>query len=527
MRFLSVNLDSFLIELSDLTETMALFRHLQHAKHVAIVDMIPAAKTILVQFNSLMIEQQQLTHWIAQQKIRCDDIVAGREVIIDVQYDGEDLISVAELLGMSTREVIQRHTEAAWQVAFIGFAPGFGYLIRPDQPFGSVPRLASPRKKIPAGSVGLAGEYSGVYPKESPGGWQLIGRTHEQMWDVHREFPAHLMPGNQIIFRDRTSQSVTVNIPKVFKQSSKNIQQGEAVLEILQSGMQTLLQDEGRVQQFSLGVGVGGALDKYAMHLANRCVGNPDNATVLEILNGGFKAKILAPMVIAITGAQGQVHVDYADGTSGFLPCSKAVALDQGDVMQIAQPTHGLRHYVAIRGGIAAEPILGSTSFDTLAELGTTPLKAGDQVHVADLAVQAVADIESIAQTLPQAGDVVELDFVLGPRTDWFKPESLDLLFEQTWLVTNEINRIGLRLKGEYALQRCVEKELPSEGTCVGALQVPPNGQPVLFMNDHPLTGGYPVIGAVANDHLDLVAQIPSGCLIKFKKVSIFMDELL
>ncbi|MEB3753723.1 5-oxoprolinase/urea amidolyase family protein [Acinetobacter sp. MD2(2019)] len=527
MRFLPVNLDSFLIELSDLKETMLLFRHLQASNHMAIVDMIPAAKTILVQFNPMIFAKEALIDWITQQKLDSEVVVDGREIILDVHYDGEDLDSVAERIGLFRKELVHRHTEKDWQVAFIGFAPGFGYLVRSDLPFGSVPRLDSPRKKIPAGSVGLAGEYSGVYPKESPGGWQLIGRTQAQMWDVNRESPALLMPGNRIVFCDKTSNPVSVSVLKTLSKANEIEPQSTPVLEVLKSGMQTLLQDAGRLKQFSLGVGIGGALDQSAMHDANFCVGNPAHAAVLEILNGGFSVRILKPTVIAITGAKSQIQVNYADNSKATLPSATAIALDTGDKLHILPPTHGLRNYLAIRGGIEAESILGSKGFDTLAELGTPPLKSTDRLYAANMPVQAVAVPNSTLPELPKIGDVVELDIILGPRTDWFDEQSLDSLFNQTWEVSNEINRIGLRLKGEKPLQRFIQHELPSEGTCIGALQVPPNGQPVLFMNDHPLTGGYPVIAAVANYHLDLVAQIPAGCSIRFKQISVFMDQSL
>lgn len=121
---------------------------------------------------------------------------------------------------------------------------------------------------------------------------------------------------------------------------------------------------------------------------------------------------------------------------------------------------------------------------------------------------------------LPQPGDTVTLDVVLGPRTDWFTPQGLAMLTGQTWQVTQQSNRVGMRLHGAQPLERAVHDELPSEGTVLGAIQVPISGQPVLFLADHPLTGGYPVIAALASHHLDLAAQIPVGCHIQFKVVA-------
>ncbi|MFM7811199.1 MAG: allophanate hydrolase, partial [Acinetobacter junii] len=147
----------------------------------------------------------------------------------------------------------------------------------------------------------------------------------------------------------------------------------------------------------------------------------------------------------------------------------------------------------------------------------------GDQIYSAQLKTYPV-ELNHFVQTKPKVGDEIIIDVYLGPRTDWFSTDSLELFFNQRWQVSAESNRIGLRLSGEKPLVREIDKELPSEGCCTGAIQVPPNGQPVLFMNDHPITGGYPVIASVAAYHLDLIAQIPTGCFIQFRQISDFMD---
>ena len=523
MRFLAVNLNSFLIELNDPEHTVALFRHLERIKHPHIVEMIPAATTILIYFDHLNTEVSELLPWIKSQKIELQQQHFMQEVVIDLIYDGPDLHHVAELLGITVSEVIHRHSNSCWNVAFIGFAPGFGYLNSPDRPFGSIPRLSSPRKKIQAGSVALAGEYTGIYPKDSPGGWQLIGSTPQQMWDIHRDPPALLRAGDQVVFHDITHHPSHVVVPEM-KVAWQLEQYLQPVFELLQTGLQSLVQDQGRAQKAALGVGRSGAMDQTALFQANRIVGNPDDAAVIEVLNGGLKLKVLQPTLVAITGAESNIWVSYAGKTKVKVPDYLPIALDSGDLIYIDSPQAGLRHYLAIRGGIAAEKILGSASFDTLAELGTPPLKPHDFIYSADLPVTSVLVNEIRLERLPKVGDVIEVDVILGPRTDWFAPESLSHFFQQQWLVTQESNRIGLRLSAELPLQRQIHDELASEGTCTGALQIPSNGQPVLFMNDHPLTGGYPVLGAVANYHLDCIAQIPPGCLIQFRQKSEILE---
>lgn len=526
MRFLSVSANSFLIEFSHLSETTNFFRYLKQQHHSAILDMIPAEKTIFIEYSAFLIEQKQLIEWIAKQQVKDIAPEMGEEVIIPVSYKGIDLAPVAELLGITVAEVIKRHTENEWKVAFIGFSPGFGYLNSENAPFGSVPRLSSPRKQITMGAVALAGEYSGIYPKNSPGGWQLIGRTDEKMWDIYRNPPALLLPGRRVIFKDNKNGSSIFVASSIKEIGAVEQKEGrEAVLKILKSGMQTLIQDEGRHGQFALGVGVGGVMDKRAMQYANECVGNQIHSAVLEILNGGFQAEIQQHTVIAVTGAEAEVSIQYKDGHTVEASTYEAIALDVGDQIKIKTPRAGLRNYLAIRGGIDAPKILGSRSFDTLAELGAAPLKQGDNVYVEQSIVGAIPfNISFQKLSLPTSSNIVILDVILGPRLDWFDADSIRILSSQDWLVTSDINRIGLRLHGNEPLKRIKHEELPSEGTAIGALQIPPNGQPVLFMNDHPLTGGYPVIATVADYHLDLVAQIPTGCRIQFHPISEFMD---
>jgi biotin-dependent carboxylase-like uncharacterized protein len=295
------------------------------------------------------------------------------------------------------------------------------------------------------------------------------------------------------------------------------------VLRVKNVGLQVLIQDEGRKNLAELGVGRAGAMDQKAFRQANLIVGNPKNAAVIEVLNGGLRLQVLEPTVIAVTGAETEVWITYIGADKVKVALYQPIALDYGDEIYISAPSAGIRNYIALRGGIAVEQVLESASYDSLAELGTKPIQVGDEIHSAQLKTQPVS-LNVIPIKLPKRDEIIEIDLVLGPRTDWFAEESLDLLFKQTWLVSTESNRIGLRLVGDQPLTRQFEQELPSEGCCTGALQIPPNGQPVLFMNDHPITGGYPVIAAVASYHLDLIAQIPAGCHIQFRKISDFMD---
>ncbi|NIL90992.1 allophanate hydrolase [Rhodococcoides fascians] len=197
MRLLPAGENALLIEFADLPETMSYHRSMVRERPDAVVDLVPAARTVLVIFDGA---PAPILEWVAALEPAVDDPTAASEAVtIPVTYDGADLDDVARLTGLSTAEVVAAHTEQTWTVAFGGFAPGFGYLVGTDTRL-HVPRRDSPRTSVPAGAVGLAGEFSGIYPRSSPGGWQLIGRSDVTLWDSERTPPALLTPGTTVRF---------------------------------------------------------------------------------------------------------------------------------------------------------------------------------------------------------------------------------------------------------------------------------------------------------------------------------------
>lgn len=192
---------ALLVECESTDEALAVTLQVRQAAIPGVVDVVPAARTVLIE-----VESSRLQEATRAQVSRLDVASAsstaspGADVVIDVKYDGDDLAEVAALTGLDVRAVVEAHTATAWRVGFCGFAPGFAYLIDGD-PRLHVPRKPEPRTRVPAGAVGLAGEFSGIYPRESPGGWQLIGHTDASMWDVRRSEPALLTPGMRVRFR--------------------------------------------------------------------------------------------------------------------------------------------------------------------------------------------------------------------------------------------------------------------------------------------------------------------------------------
>ena len=197
MRILTASDRALLVEAADLDEAMRL--NLAWRGLPGIIERVPGARTVLVHFDPTRISAATLAELLESTELGDGRVQDAGEVTIPVQYDGEDLAETAALLGVSSDELVDRHLAAHWQVAFSGFAPGFGYIVGSD-PLFDVPRRPSPRTRVPAGAVALAGEFTGVYPRESPGGWQLIGHTDAVLWDPRREPAALLRPGVRVRF---------------------------------------------------------------------------------------------------------------------------------------------------------------------------------------------------------------------------------------------------------------------------------------------------------------------------------------
>ncbi|KQO97409.1 5-oxoprolinase subunit B family protein [Leifsonia sp. Leaf264] len=201
-RFLPMGDRALLIELDSLDAVLALHSALQPGRPGGVIDLVPAARTVLVTVDPAQLSLSEARRWVegaAAAPFADVAAVGTNPVVIPMRYDGPDLASLAAALELRPAELVERHLAATWRVAFSGFAPGFGYLVSADWTF-DVPRLASPRTRVPAGSVGLAGEFSGVYPRSSPGGWQLIGTTEAVLWNPEAASPALLIPGGTVRF---------------------------------------------------------------------------------------------------------------------------------------------------------------------------------------------------------------------------------------------------------------------------------------------------------------------------------------
>lgn len=279
-------------------------------------------------------------------------------------------------------------------------------------------------------------------------------------------------------------------------------------LRVVTAGPQLLVQDLGRPGWAYLGVGRSGAADREALRLANRLVGNPEDAAAFEVLLGPATLRFAGGGLVAVTGARLRVRVGDVDRHQ-----DGPVEVADGDDLRLGPAERGLRAYLAVRGGLDASPTLGSCAADTLSGLGPAPLRDGDEVAVG----VAGTPWPGVDQApVPPAPDPVVLRVVPGPRDDWFTDGTLDVLMRSTWTVSSDTDRVGTRLDGPE-LTRRTGGELASEGIVRGALQVPPHGRPVVMGPDHPVTGGYPVLATVVDADADLLAQARPGAGARFR----------
>ncbi|ANR62072.1 hypothetical protein C627_05455 [Corynebacterium glutamicum ZL-6] len=287
---------------------------------------------------------------------------------------------------------------------------------------------------------------------------------------------------------------------------------------VISTGPQAIFQDRGRFGFASAGVGTSGSFDRLSAARANHALGNDPNATVVEILLGGFEVETLHTTSIVFTGTEAEVMVRTAGGQSKNATTNTIIDVAAGERIRVEPATYGMRAYFAARGGFAVEKTLGSASTDLISHMGPRPIEPGDVIDVAtDIADSQWWPKLRQLPTLWKRMPTETLTVIRGPRDKWFTQESLNNFFTQVFTVSNDSNRIGLRMHSSEPIQRRVEGELKSEGMVRGSIQIPPGGNPVVFGPDHPVTGGYPVIAVLTSRSCDRSAQLLPGDKVRFK----------
>ncbi len=444
--------------------------------------------------------------------------VPGRRIELPCVYDGEDLASVAAAVGVSAAELVRMHAERDYRVFLIGFTPGFPYLGMAD-PRLDLPRRATPRVRVPAGSVAVARAQTGVYPWVSPGGWHLIGRTDPALlFDPGRTPPSACLPGDRVRF---------VPVARLPDRAPKRPEPPAAAapptLEVERGGLLTTVQDLGRPGFRRYGVPVSGAADPVALAWANRAVGNPDGAAGLETTLPGPVLRFRRAVLAALGGADHGAILRLPGGNAWRVPVGTSFLAPAGSVLRFDGPPAGLRACLALAGGIEAPPVLGSRSTYLTAGFGGLegrPLRAGDRLATGPTPPAAREGRYCPRARRPPFRGALPLRLSLGPQHDCFSGECRRTLGERRFTVSNDSNRMGVRLDGPPLDHRPGREEIVSDANPPGTVQVPPGGRPIVMGADQGTTGGYPKLGSVVAPDLARLAQALPGAEVRFEIVS-------
>jgi len=478
-----------------------------------VVETVPAFRSLLLVLDPLTADRDRLRDEIMRQAhdVRPDPAGTGRTVEIPVVYGGEagpDLADVARTHGLTVREAVELHSRQDYLVFMLGFAPGFPYMgILPEGL--RTPRLASPRTRVPAGSVAIADALTGIYPLATAGGWRLIGRTPQVLYNPRTPDPVLLRPGDRVRFIPVTSAA--------FRTAPAEPGPGtpaRPALEVRDAGLYTTVQDLGRFGYRSLGVPSAGAMDPLALQLANLLVGNPRHAAAIELTVPGPVLRAVDRLTVAITGADLSAVVDGRE-----VELDTPLPVRAGQTLSFGAPREGVWAYVAVTGGIDVPPVLGSASTYVPGGLGGprgSRLRAGEILGRGEGSRRHSAP-RTVPVVIPSAD--VAVRFIPGLQDAWFDEPAREEFWRARFAVSVYSDRAGTRLTGPVVRAR--REVMFSEGMLPGAVQLPSGGQPIVIMPDGPTTGGYPKIGAVCTADLRLVAQARPGTLIRFMPTTV------
>ena len=464
----------------------------------------------------------------------------ARTVAVPVAFGGPDTELVCATTGVGPDELAELLMSARLEVAAVGFSPGFAYLVGVPAPLDRVARLARPRTSVPAGSVALAGGMAAVYPQATPGGWSLIGMSPMPMFDATAPPYALLAPGDEVRFV-RAAGSVGGAAPPgdpVPPASRRPVAPApiHPALVIGDPGFQSMVQDAGRQGVAGAGVPRGGPADPVAFHLANRLVGNRAGAGAVEMAVRGARWTAWRDLQIAVVGPGTSVAVDGRQVGSGHLvPVSAGQVVEVGS---IGRAGTGLRAYLAAHGGLDVPTAFASRSTDALSWLGPGLLRPGDEIGLAHDALGVPADRLSLpAAALVEGGGQLDaggagarpgaksaprvLRVLAGPHLDALGPGALRQLVAGRWMVEPTSDRVGVRLRdGGGPIERR-PGEIRSLGMVEGAVQVPPDGMPVVLGRDHATLGGYPVVAVVIAADRHVLGQCRPGEALSFELVDL------
>jgi KipI family sensor histidine kinase inhibitor len=488
-------------------EVHSLMHALHHApdRPAGVSSMIAAFESLAVRYDPCVANGHVVREWIMEWLSKPAKPMGGAGELheIPVCYGGRhgpDLQAVAEELGITTDEVVGIHSAAEYTVAMVGFAPGFPYLTGLPEKL-DVPRLVTPRNRVDAGAVAIAGGQAGIYPCASPGGWRVLGRTGMRLFDPQRETaPSLLTPGDRVRF-------VPVDRLDSPPLDDAGFPHGGDI-EVVEPGFATTVQDAGRPDFEHVGVSPGGALDREALRVANMLLGNPEGAAALELCVKGPTLRFERSTSVVLVGAD----------ASGGLRHGRSQAVAAGEVLDIGALIGGLRAVLAVAGGIDAPELMGSRATDVRAGFGGRALLAGGRLQFGDSGAPppSCAGV-SLART---HGRDLEIRFIDGPQANWFANDTRRR-FEQVFFeVTTRQDRMGARLHGER-LDLAEHREMRSQPVATGSIQIPPDGRPMVLFAERQTHGGYPQIGCVITADLPKLVRALPGTRIHFRRITL------
>lgn len=473
-----------------------------------ILDAIPGARTLFVLFDPRSRGSTPIARMLRRLGAQGEIPLGGSRLLrIPVAYGGDsgpDLFALARDRNMDPAELCRRHSGAEYRVAFLGFSPGFAYLTGLPRELVA-PRLESPRPRVAAGSVAIAGDYSAIYPSDTPGGWRIIGRSPVSLFDPTADPPALLSPGDRVAFEPIEEDELLRGLEQRRARETREAPvEHDPIFEIVAPGAFTSVQGAPRFGLGRSGVPAGGPMDPGALAAGNALVGNERGAAGLEVTSSGLELAVLSDAVLGLAGA------DVAATRNGdALPLGEAFRAEAGDRLSFGRGRAGVRAYLCVAGGLT----------ERRAAETTRRLVRGDRVGRARR-VETPGLRRSAAVLRPPVEGVLLLRVLPGPQADVLGAGSVERFFSAIYRVSPESDRRGIRLDGP-ALDLLGSPDIAPEGTALGAVQVPGNGLPIVLGPDRPVTGGYAKVATVTARDWPLLAQAPPGTPIRFQATTL------
>jgi KipI family sensor histidine kinase inhibitor len=472
-------------------------------------DAVPGARTLLVVFDPRRLARQRLAEELRRGSRDPESIEPRRTVRIPVFYDsgastGPDLADLARDAGLAPEEFARRHADGDYRVAFLGFAAGFPYMTGLREELHA-PRLATPRTRVPAGSVGIGGRYTGVYPGATPGGWRLIGRAPVRLFDPSEDPPSLLLPGDSVRFQAIAREEFERRLPILEREEPLISPAGRPLLTVVVPGVLTSVQGGPRRGRAIYGVPPGGAMDFEALALGNALVGNSPDAAALEMTLVGPEIEFAADAAIALCGGRTEASINGRP-----LPAGTVCPVRKGDFVRVGPIRASARAYLCVAGG------LGESDRPQLSRR----LRPGDVVFLDSRAGSRSGAPAHSAAPVPDEGETggeVSIRVRPGPQRDRFEPEGLAVFLSSAYRVSASSDRRGIRLEGP-AVTNSGSSEIAPEGTALGAIQVPGDGQPIVLGPDRPVTGGYAKIATVLESDFSRLARALPGAVLRFRE---------